>query len=479
MSLAPVMVRGLQGATIPYNLLLLSRRRSSGRISLTPALAISNQAGTPRFALNINADGSWLTYDRASGTYQPGIAQRGGRVGIAKTDPTGGGVVDSKLTVRNADNTTGIAILNQANARRFALNTGGDGSWTIFDGGGGAWNSGLRQMLGNIGIGTAPTTSKLEVLTTASGSTPASSFKVTNILAIAPAVRAEVNTQYGNFRAAAVFGISSGTGGWRASHPSGNGPALIAIAEGNGNGVTANATSVGDGVESSADGTGAAVYGWIPTFSSGTAGRFVIFNTTNSNPAMNVRHHGTGSGLTVDHVGSSGAIATFRSGPYNGAQVNVARIDKTGRGFFNNGTQTGGADVAESFAVVGDVSAYEPGDVFEISPDHARTLRKSAEAYPTRVLGVYATKPGVLLSDLSIDDDHGSRVPAGVVGVIPTKVTTENGVIRPGDLLVAASTPGHAMKAGAQAPAGSIIGKALAAFSGDGAGLIDVFVNVR
>lgn len=178
--------------------------------------------------------------------------------------------------------------------------------------------------------------------------------------------------------------------------------------------------------------------------------------------------------MQIDHRGSSGSIAVFRN-----VGANVARIDKTGKGFFNGGTQASGADVAEAFAVVGSTSSYEPGDVLEISPDHTRTLRKSAEAYSTRILGVYATKPGVLLSDLSIDADHGSRVPAGVVGVIPRKVTTENGVIRPGDLLVAASTPGHAMKAGERAPAGSVIGKALDSFNGAGTGLIDVFVNVR
>lgn len=64
------------------------------------ALAVSNQAGTPRFALNVNSDGSWVTYDRAAGVYQAGIAQRDGRVGVSTTDPQGGGAVDSKFTVR-------------------------------------------------------------------------------------------------------------------------------------------------------------------------------------------------------------------------------------------------------------------------------------------------------------------------------------------------------------------------------------------
>jgi hypothetical protein len=127
------------------------------------ALAISNQVGVPRFALNINGDGSWITYDRASGLFQPGIAQRGGRVGISTTDPTGGGVVDSKFTVRNLDNNTGIALLNESNARRFAINTLATGGWTAYDGVGGAWRPGLSQNNGNIGIGVTAPTQKLEV----------------------------------------------------------------------------------------------------------------------------------------------------------------------------------------------------------------------------------------------------------------------------------------------------------------------------
>ena len=117
----------------------------------------------PRFALNINGDGSWITFDRATGNFQPGIAQRGGRVGISTTDPTGSGVVDSKFTVRNLDNNTGIAVLNEANARRFALNTLSTGAWLAYDGAGGVWRPGLSQHNGNVGIGTTAPTQKLEV----------------------------------------------------------------------------------------------------------------------------------------------------------------------------------------------------------------------------------------------------------------------------------------------------------------------------
>jgi hypothetical protein len=69
------------------------------------------------------------------------------------TDPTGGGVVDSVFTIRNLDNNTGFAVLNQAHARRFALNTLSSGAWTLYDGVGGTWNAGLTQIDGRLSIG--------------------------------------------------------------------------------------------------------------------------------------------------------------------------------------------------------------------------------------------------------------------------------------------------------------------------------------
>lgn len=136
------------------------------------------------------------------------------------------------------------------------------------------------------------------------------------------------------------------------------------------------------------------------------------------------------------------------------------------------------ADLAESFAVMNSADDYEPGDVMAISIQGDMQLNLASEPYSTRVAGVYATQPGVLLGPpLS----QGQRIPLGVVGVIPTKVNTDGGPILPGDLLVTSSQPGVAMKADeARIRHGSLIGKALQPFDGaEPVGLIQVLVNVK
>lgn len=184
---------------------------------------------------------------------------------------------------------------------------------------------------------------------------------------------------------------------------------------------------------------------------------------------------GTGSALVANHTGLSGDIAVFQSN-----FTNQARIDKTGKGFFNGGTQTGGADVAEAFEVEGHVAEYEPGDVLVISTERDRRVERSRAPYSTLVIGVHAAKPGVLLSERTINANHDDTIAVGVVGVIPTKVCGENGPIRRGDLLVTSSITGHAMKGtDRDRMLGAVIGKALEEFDGSGAGIIRVLVNVK
>jgi hypothetical protein len=292
-------------------------------------------------------------------------------------------------------------------------------------------------------------------------------------------VKGEVNSQFSNFGTAGVYGISSGTGGFAglfyASNPAGNAPGVLALTEGNGNGITANAGGNGDGIEASCDGSGNAVSGFVPNFGTGRAARFANFNDANAQPVVLITTTGTGSTLQVNHTGPSGNLAVYQS-----AGANVARINKAGRGFFNGGTQNSGADVAESFSVTGSVQEYEPGDVLVISTDADRTVEKSATPYSTLVAGVYATKPGVLLTEKDIDADLSNEVPMGVIGVIPTKVCMEGGAIKRGDFIVTSSIAGVAMKGDPdKVKLGQVIGKALQDFNGTGTGKIKVLVSIK
>ncbi|MCP3917206.1 MAG: VCBS repeat-containing protein [bacterium] len=64
-----------------------------------------------------------------------------------------------------------------------------------------------------------------------------------------------------------------------------------------------------------------------------------------------------------------------------------------------------------------------------------------------------------------------------VAWIVPCKVTSENGAIRAGDLLVTSSTPGHAMVDN-NPPIGTVVGKALESFSGAN-GSIKVLVTLQ
>jgi hypothetical protein len=106
-------------------------------------------------------------------------------------------------------------------------------------------------------------------------------------------------------------------------------------------------------------------------------------------------------------------------------------------------------------------------------------MEKSSEPYSSLVAGVFATKPGLMLTEGNAVDDIVDKVPLGMVGVIPTKVCDEGGAIKRGDLLVTSSKPGYAMKADPEkVKPGQVIGKALQELA-SGNGKIKVLVNVK
>jgi len=138
-----------------------------------------------------------------------------------------------------------------------------------------------------------------------------------------------------------------------------------------------------------------------------------------------------------------------------------------------------GSDFAEMLPAE---EVLQPGDLLAIGPDGK--LVKTASAYQSSVAGVYSTKPG-FVGGAADGQDTSGKIPLAVLGVVPLKVSAENGAIQPGDLLTASDTPGHAMKASPITvsgvtfyPSGVVVGKALEGLT-DGTGLISVLVTLQ
>jgi hypothetical protein len=142
------------------------------------------------------------------------------------------------------------------------------------------------------------------------------------------------------------------------------------------------------------------------------------------------------------------SAATFRVFIYGDVE-----IDQTLRA---QAFESGAADVAEWVRVSEPVTA---GDVVAFDPTDASTYRLSREPCSPLVAGVISTDPGVVLGRTEAFDQQALLA---LSGIVPIKVTDEGGAIRPGDLLIASSTPGHAMRWAGDDPCScALIGKAL------------------
>ena len=139
---------------------------------------------------------------------------------------------------------------------------------------------------------------------------------------------------------------------------------------------------------------------------------------------------------------------------------------------------TGGADLVEGFATSD--GPAEPGSVLVIDAEHAGHLLVSAAPYDSRVAGVVSgaggVKAGLRLGQAgALDGD----TPVALTGRVYVRCSTENGAIRPGDLLTTSSLAGHAMKATDPARAfGATIGKAMSTLD-EGTGLVLVLVALH
>ena len=171
------------------------------------------------------------------------------------------------------------------------------------------------------------------------------------------------------------------------------------------------------------------------------------------------------------------------------------RVNGNGAVYSDVGYYVPAADFSEMIAVSSGASTVEPGDVMVIDPNNPRSISRSSQPRSTLVAGVYSTKPGFIGSErewdkpaadggeepttLELEDmaSEFNEIPLAVVGITPCKVSAENGAIRPGDLLVTSSTPGHAMRDD-NPKVGTVVGKALGSL-GAGTGVIKVLVTLH
>jgi hypothetical protein len=132
-----------------------------------------------------------------------------------------------------------------------------------------------------------------------------------------------------------------------------------------------------------------------------------------------------------------------------------------------NATVTGNVTVDGNIAakyqdIAEFVDAAEPleaGTIVTIDPTASNRVRAARVAYDTAVAGAVSPQPGLVLGEAG-----EGRVLVAQSGRVRIKVDASFGAIRPGDLLVASPTAGHAMRAQrAKIRPGTLIGKALEA----------------
>ena len=290
------------------------------------------------------------------------------------------------------------------------------------------------------------------------GGTSQSGFGVHGLSSSGEGVRGESTSADG------VLGTSQGASGVGGVATSGNGVSGVATS---GIGVFGKASCAG---ACNPCPTNAGVVGCAGADDSGVIGAI-------DHPA------GGGTAAAIEAVNQSNGDLFL--GIVGSGQQRVARIDGAGKGYFDGGTQDSGADYADAMREAPGAS-LAPGDVLAIDPARPGAVALARASDAALVAGVYSTRPAVLGTGAArAAGTLRGRVPVALVGVVPTRVSAENGPVEPGDLLTAARTPGYAMKAkpvevggAAVYPTGTILGKALQPLR-SGTGLIEVLVTLR
>jgi hypothetical protein len=479
------------------------RSRGGPTLALTnrggrPAASFNVLRGKPPFAVNSRTKVTGLSADLLDGIDSSAFQRRvrscaaGSAISEVNADGsvvcvTASAISPSWSLTGNAGTTPGTNFLGTTDAQPLVIKTNNTEALRI-------------DTSGNLGIGTATPGARVDALSNpgiAVRGTSQTSSGVSGSSSTGSGVVGTSTSHNGLLGTSntgdGVDAISSSGHGINALSTSGRG--VNAVSK-NGTGVFGTSTS-GDGVAGAS--TSAPGVAGTSTSNDGVAGvsgtGYGVVGATTSG-AAGVIGRGAHNGVlgTSSHVSGGGtnaavlAINTSTGDIFIGENniVRVARINGSGKAFFNGGEQTGGADYAESMQASVNTKTLTPGDVLAIDPRHGNEVRLSDSPDSQLVAGVYSTKPSVLaIGNHNIDDSLAGNVPVAMLGVVPTKVSAENGAVKPGDLLTTARTPGYAMKAKSVIvsgvtlyPTGAILGKALQPLRG-GRGVIGVLVTLR
>jgi hypothetical protein len=222
-----------------------------------------------------------------------------------------------------------------------------------------------------------------------------------------------------------------------------------------------------------------------------SGGVFLSHGSAAPAATLRVQDDGTGVGVFAGDLSPFGTAAfesnlSFpRTHLYFAENGNrVFSIAAGGIGYFEGTvsvcslTIRGGCDLAEPFQM--SEEEIPKGSVVVIDDEHPGRLKRSTQAYDTRVAGIVSgangVKTGIALKQEGTLD-QGENV--ALSGRVYVKADATFGAIRPGDLLTTSATPGHAMRVTDHARAqGAILGKAMSALS-EGKGMVLVLVTLQ
>ena len=139
------------------------------------------------------------------------------------------------------------------------------------------------------------------------------------------------------------------------------------------------------------------------------------------------------------------------------------------------------ADFAEYFHLANGMTRQDvaPGSVMSISADATSSnatssIEQAISRVSNRTLGVISSDPAFVGNGSQEYRNDPSYIVVGLLGQLPTKVSTMNGAIAAGDPLAPSPIPGVAMKA---TGSGYIIGTAQQSYDSPDQGLIQVYVR--